>query len=66
MGGFSDGHKEVMRKSLAKSMWFPENVPCPKCVEIRMEKTQKGYKCSCSFSATTDYLVGYWDAYKEI
>lgn len=63
---FAEGYNKAMRKSVAKRMFFPENVPCPKCIEIRMQKTSKGYKCSCSFAATTDYLAGYWDAYKEL
>jgi len=37
---------------------------CPKCL-LDMESTDKGYKCKCGFSATTDYLVGYWDGVIE-
>ena len=36
---------------------------CPRCLtEMNPKDSGKAWGCICGFSATTDYIVGYWDA----
>jgi len=39
---------------------FPDNVKCPDCRKAPMKKESKCYSCPCGFSATTDFIVGFW------
>jgi len=63
----NNGTQQMKTTKLLSELSFPHNVFCPKC-EKSMEKARDttAYGCTeCEFSATTDYLIGYWDGYGE-